>query len=489
MEEGESHVHQATAFCTVRSGRRQEDRLDRQKVAHFLREAEKNRRQIEKLEKERTLTALCRKNAWTDVTEELEEYEKTLEKESTAQKLNLQKQLMKIHNGVKKFQRYLTDVKPTPELIERLKEIMSEVEGSINALKEEQRLRFEEYLKEERTCRQEVIAYEKKIENWSLHVKSNPKLPAASALKTNPTNRDLPAEVKALEDFLQKTGGLHGGWDQFDHQTFLRVWMKHSGQSSYRKEAKLFLPGKTHEEIQQHENWHRELLHLQDEKREAIRRWKTGKDHERQTRIQTQEEMEEAQNKERKVKSLAEQQQTEEERMEVARRLEEWKKDRKRKEEEEEKQKLAEEIHRRRQEKEERRRQLEVKLALEEHLRLRREEVEEQERRKREKEQREREEKQREATKVIKSLSERDLHKVEAKLHERQLREKEEEERQKRITAKLKEKMDGHVNRDPSRLIRPTKGWEERMKHTGPSGEGPMLQIFHRAIPSWRQGL
>lgn len=41
--------------------------------------------------------------------------------------------------------------------------------------------------------------------------------------KANPFNKDLPAEVKALEDFLQKTGGSNGGWDQFDHQAFLRV--------------------------------------------------------------------------------------------------------------------------------------------------------------------------------------------------------------------------------------------------------------------------
>lgn len=26
-----------------------------------------------------------------------------------------------------------------------------------------------------------------------------------------------------MEDFLQRTGGQYGGWDQFDHQTFLKV--------------------------------------------------------------------------------------------------------------------------------------------------------------------------------------------------------------------------------------------------------------------------
>lgn len=110
-----------------------------------------------------------------------------------------------------------------------------------------------------------------------------------------------------------------------------------------------------------------------------------------------------------------------------------------------------------------------------------------------------------------------DLLKVEAKLLEKQQREKEEEDRQRRITVKLKERVrgghqtlqketyfidsirlasiirlkvsdplllcqvDSHVSRDPSRLIRNTKGWDERMKHIGPSGGGPLMQMFHRS--------
>lgn len=56
---------------------------------------------------------------------------------------------------------------------------------------------------------------------------------------------------------------------------------------------------------------------------------------------------------------------------------------------------------------EERRRQLEVKLTLEEQLRLRKEEEEEQERRRREEEQREANERRREAARGIKRLNER----------------------------------------------------------------------------------
>nr|XP_040051864.1 coiled-coil domain-containing protein 112 isoform X3 [Gasterosteus aculeatus aculeatus] len=462
-----------------------------QRVAQFLREAEMNRRMIEKLERERTLSGQCRRNGWTGMSGELEEYEKLLEEKRNAEKMNLQRQLVKIHNGVRKFQRQLIDVKPTPQMIERLKEIMSEVEISINALKEEQRLSFEDLLKEERTCRQETAAYEKKIENFpeSISFKSDPKPHTAPTVMTEPLDRDSPAEVRALESFLLKTGGACGGWDQYDHQAFLRVWTKHGGRAAYRKEAKLYLPGLTLEEIEQHEEWHQELIYLQAKKREAIQRWRASRRRERQSRIQSQEEAEEAGRREKEANSQAHQHRAEEERVEAARRMEEWKEEKRRNKEQEEKQKRAEEIQQRKRAMEERRRQLEVKLTIEEQLRLRREEEWEQQRRAKEEEQREMDERSREAAKVIKRFSERDLHKVEAKLQEKRLRVKEEEERRRRITAQMKERVDGHISRDPSRVTRPTKGWEERMKHIGSSGGGPVLQMFHRAVPTWREGL
>lgn len=48
-----------------------------------------------------------------------------------------------------------------------------------------------------------------------------------------------------------------------------QIWTKYSGQPAYRKEAKLYLPGKTLEEIEQHEEWHHELIYLQDKKRDV----------------------------------------------------------------------------------------------------------------------------------------------------------------------------------------------------------------------------
>lgn len=51
----------------------------------------------------------------------------------------LKQQLGKIRSNVSKFQRDLQDVKPSPEFVEKLKEIMEEIENSMMTFKEQQR--------------------------------------------------------------------------------------------------------------------------------------------------------------------------------------------------------------------------------------------------------------------------------------------------------------------------------------------------------------
>lgn len=128
---------------------------------------------------------------------------------------------------------------------------------------------FEELLKDERILWQEVCAFEKKIEAWRLPVRADVRLPSACSDRLRVDGRNLPAEVTALETFLQRTGGQRGGWDEYDHQSFLKVWTKHSGKPSYRQEARLYLPGKTEDEVKLHEQWFLELRLLQEKKREV----------------------------------------------------------------------------------------------------------------------------------------------------------------------------------------------------------------------------
>ncbi|XP_061673446.1 coiled-coil domain-containing protein 112 [Syngnathoides biaculeatus] len=437
-----------------------DQRESRLKVVHFLKEAECTRRLVDKLEKDRSLSLQCRRNGWTEVAVELDEYEKMLGEQRSAEKMELREHLAEIKNGVKEFKQQLIDMKPTPELIEKLKQIMYEVEMTINNLKEEQRSRFGELLKEERMCAQEVAACEKKVENWSLSSKSDSSAAGVPAVKSKALSRDLPAEVLALEAFLQKTGGICGGWEEFDHRAFLKVWTKRGGRAGFRNEAKRYLPSKSQQEIEEHERWYQELIHLQDIRREAIQRWKSSKQLEHQARVQEQAEVVED---ERKKKDSKCQRNNEEEKKTVTPRLGARKGAKRRKKEEAEKQRRARGGLRGR--------EAEPSPAEE----LRRRDGKPRGRK--------------EATKAIKYSITRDLERVQAKRQEKLLRQKEDQERRERIVAKLKEKVDGHIVRDQSRLMRPTRGWEERIKGLEPSGVGPPLHLSQRAVPGWRLAL
>ncbi|XP_049619985.1 coiled-coil domain-containing protein 112 isoform X7 [Syngnathus scovelli] len=452
---------QSSGAITVDSRASEEQKEFRLKATQFLKEAQSTRRLVDRLEKDRSLSVECKKNGWSDMATELDEYEKTLVEQRSAHKTQLRKQLAKIKDGVKEFQQQLIDMTPSTELIEKLKESMSELEFSINNLKEEQRICFGELLKEERTCSLEMEAYERKVENWSQPRKSSSKVSAASAVKQGKAlNQDLPSEVRALEAFLQKTGGVCGGWEEFDHQAFLKAWTKHGGRAGFRKEAKLYLPGKSQEEIEEHERWYQELIYLQEKRREAIQRWRNKKQLARQTHLQKEVEVEEVERRKKDARS---------EEKKSARRPEMRKEVKRSKELQAEEQKRPEEGHKNGKAKEAKPRPRE-QLQGEEgnHRRTR---------------------KRKETTKAIQSSIKRDLERVQTKRQEKLLRQKEDGERLERIMAKLKDKVDGHIVRDPSRLTRPTKGWEERMKSMRTSGGGTPLLMSHRTIPTWRLGL
>lgn len=79
----------------------------------------------------------------------------------------------------------------------------------------------------------------------------------------------LPEEVVDFEKFLQQTGGRQGGWDDYDHQNFVKVRNKHKGKPAFMGEVLENLPGRTQEEVQQHEKWYQKFLALEERKKEV----------------------------------------------------------------------------------------------------------------------------------------------------------------------------------------------------------------------------
>ncbi|KAM6227027.1 coiled-coil domain-containing protein 112 isoform 2-T2 [Spheniscus humboldti] len=375
------------------------------------------------------------------------------------------------------------------EIVDKLKEMMEEVENAINAFKEEQRQIYEQLLKEEKTVINELSVFERKVEQWALGSSTTEKVLKLSSARVSvdktPGNH-LPAEVVEFERFLQRTGGRQGGWDDYDHQNFLKVRTKHKGRLSYVDEALEYLCGRTKEDIEQHDKWYQEFLILHERKKESIKKWKEKQRQEKEGNLK--EKAEKMLKEAWLQREEAQKQKAAEERKRQQAAIEAWKKQKATAFAMEQASQLKLEEEKEKKQQKERQRQCHMKLLLERYT-LQKKEKEELEKLEKEKrEEAEKEERKRIAAEEITKFQERDLHKLELRILQKQAKEVEKREKEKRL-AKLREKVEIHVARDRSRLYRPTKGWEERTKEVAPTASEPLLRIPHRAIPAWRQGL
>lgn len=130
--------------------------------------------------------------------------------------------------------------------------------------------RYEELIQEEKTTNNELSAISRRIESWALGNSETERAFRAISSKL-PVDRvtpsTLPEEVIEFEKFLQQTGGRQGGWDDLDHQNFVKVRNKHKGKLTFMKEVIEHLPGRTLDEIQQHEKWYQKFLALEEKKK------------------------------------------------------------------------------------------------------------------------------------------------------------------------------------------------------------------------------
>ncbi|XP_039222265.1 coiled-coil domain-containing protein 112 isoform X2 [Crotalus tigris] len=462
-------------------------KTDQVKKIEFIKTGNKLKNQLVNLEKDNNVLLFNKKSDFRMEYCILEELEHKLTKNRKTEKAKIQQKLTRIHSTVKGLQRQLKDVKPTPEFVDKLREMMEETETAISSFKEEQRQIYDELLREEKAATNEISALERKIEMWTVGTSAARIFKQCVFPVHKEVQNQLPEEVLELEKFLQQTGGRQGGWDECDHQIFLKIWRKHKGKPSYITETLEFLPYRTKEDIQSHEKWHQEFLILESHKKEAIKKWKMKKQEEKGTILIQKENPEEVLT-DIHCQREAQKQKTEEERKKRLAELEAWKKEKALATAAKQEVQLKEEEEKEKKKQRERQRQLQMKLLLEDYSREKKEQEELLRLEKEKREEAEREERKRTAAEEIVKFQERDLHKLELKFLERQAKEDEKIEKEKRLS-KLRKKVHINVTRDPCRLFRPTKVWEERTKEIGPIGTGPVLYIPHRAVPSWRQGL
>ncbi|XP_068822119.1 coiled-coil domain-containing protein 112 isoform X2 [Capricornis sumatraensis] len=432
-------------------------KVNRTRKAEFIRTAEKFKNQVINLEKDKHSHFYNQKSDFRIEHSMLEELENKLINSRKTERAKIQQQLAKIYNNVKKLQHQLKDAKPTPDFVEKLREMMEEIENAINTFKEEQRWIYEELIKEEKTTNNELSAISRKIDTWALGNSETEKAFSAASSKVpvdKVTPSALPEEVVEFETFLQQTGGRQGGWDDYDHQNFVKMRTKHKGKPAFMGEVLEHLPGRTQDEVQQHEKWYQKFLALEERKKESIQHWKTKKQ-------QKKEEIFKLKEKD-SIQVLSHSKQED---------------NQKQKEEQRKKQKLAIEAWKK---------QRSIEMSMKNASQLKEEEEKEK------KQQRERQ-RQCKLKLLLETYTQQKKEQEEFLRLEKEIREKTEKAEKRKTAAdeisRFQERVENNVSRDPSRLYKPTKGWEERTKKIGPTGSGPLLHIPHRAIPTWRQGV
>ncbi|NWR90151.1 CC112 protein, partial [Furnarius figulus] len=304
-------------------------KAEKAKKVEFIRTAEKLRAQLANIEKDKNGLLYNRKSDFRVEYRILEDLERSMTVSRKMEKAKIVQQITKIQNNVKRLQQQLKDVKPTPEFVDKLKEMMEEIENAINAFKEEQRQIYEQLLKKEKTTINELSLFERKVELWalgSLTTQKVLKLPSATVTVDKTLENHLPKEVVEFERFLQQTGGRQGGWDDYDHQNFLKVRTKYRGRLSYMDEALQYLSGRTKEDIEQHDKWYQEFLILHERKKESIKKWKEKHQEEKERNLKEKEESEKMLKEKRRQREEAQKQKAEEERKRKQAAVEAWKK-------------------------------------------------------------------------------------------------------------------------------------------------------------------
>ncbi|NXU92052.1 CC112 protein, partial [Xiphorhynchus elegans] len=304
-------------------------KAEKAKKVEFIRTAEKLRAQLANIEKDKNGLLYNRKSDFRVEYRILEDLEHSMTVSRKMEKAKILQQLSKIQNNVKRLQQQLKDVKPTPEFVDKLKEMMEEIENAISAFKEEQRQIYEQLLKKEKATINELSLFERKVELWALGNLTTQKvlkLPSTIVTVDKTLENHLPKEVVEFERFLQQTGGRQGGWDDYDHQNFLKVRTKYRGRLSYMDEALQYLSGRTKEDIEQHDKWYQEFLILHEGKKESIKKWKEKQQEEKERNLKEKEESEKMLKEKWQQHEEAQKQKAEEERKRKQAAFEAWKK-------------------------------------------------------------------------------------------------------------------------------------------------------------------
>ncbi|XP_076801344.1 coiled-coil domain-containing protein 112-like [Clavelina lepadiformis] len=450
------------------------------KNAEFFKELEHIKFQSRKLEREK-IQSFSKRADYRPYYKDLDNLESSLNDDLRKERFKIDQHLAKIKNKVKAFKKQLKDMKATPEFVDKLRDTMEDIEVTINDFKQQQKKIFETLLYEENNTNHEIEIAMARIETIS---SSTTLANSKSKVPKQAQSNNLPPEVKDFEKYVSQYGN-QGGWDDYDHSTFLKIRNKMKGKPIFIRSAVENIPGRSYEDIKDHEQWYRRFCELRDAKKTAILEWKLNKENDKEVHLM----LKTTEDEDMKKKIQREKEQREEiEREKKKKELQDWKA----RKAEQTRLELEEiertEMRKRKLKEKEQLKMAEIRDAARERLQMKKDERE-RERWRLEAEQEERRAlKAEQAQMEIARFQSRDQKVLEQKQKQKQRKEEEVKERAERLRkAKAKIKLES----DRNRLYQPTDAWIQRNKQRDQdkSDKPSVISMPHRAVPNWRQGL
>ena len=307
------------------------------------------------------------------------EAEEKLETERQAEKENLFRFISILKKDLKNLKEALKTYSKSPDYLSKIQTMTENIEEKISRFKESQMVNFDKLIEEETQLYHEIMLINDKIDTYEAPSEygtaSKSSLGGTSSIRSIRStsarpyklgNRDtkrtdlhelteedlephfdedesagiskpevgiekkmrkLKEEIDHIESEIIRIGGKNGGWDDEDHQTFLKIKTKHKGQIdklNFLNDCITCLPFLGEEKIKEHIERHKLYNTLEEKKKELLAQYKECKDTQKQFIIEAihkEEELKKEDEKKAKIIAIK----MKEERDRVKEQIKEWK--------------------------------------------------------------------------------------------------------------------------------------------------------------------
>ncbi|KAJ3648821.1 hypothetical protein Zmor_020594 [Zophobas morio] len=156
------------------------------------------------------------------------------------------------------------------------KQDMIEIQDKIHTLRVKLLPHYDVLKDEEKNITEMNELFRQKLEDWEKPVKSTSRHNYTISKQRAVDNTNL-KEVLAFMEFVNNSNGHENGWPIEDHQLFLKLRHKYKNIDDLAINFNKLLPDIASDAVKQHEDWYQKYLFLKNRKNEALEKWRKQK--------------------------------------------------------------------------------------------------------------------------------------------------------------------------------------------------------------------